>query len=413
MKKPADPLVTFLICASLLAFAVISFSTLASATANETVIYSFNCGPNNCGLDGPLARDSAGNLYGTTFLGGSTTCYGGQGCGTVYELSPDGQGGWIETTIYEFQGGSDGSNPISGVILDVAGNLYGTTQGGGPNNGGTVFTLTHSAKGWTESILGNFSSETLGQAPNGLVFDDAGNLYGTTYAGGTNCNNQGCGTVFELSPTDNGWAQTVLYNFNQQPDAAYPSSSLVFDHLGNLYGTTQGGGAYGYGAVFTLKKSSAGWKEGVLWNFTSGEDGAQPLSVVVYQSALYGTTTSGGNFNVGTIFQLTPALGNWNMNVIHTFTGGNDGGVPFAGLLKAGNNLYGTTFLGGLHEYGTVFQLHSQSDGTWNENVIYSFTGGNDGGNPANQLIAGPGSLFGTTFNTPNLTSAVYELTAK
>ncbi len=413
MKKPAAPLATFLICATLLAFSVIGFSTLASASANETVIYNFNCGPNNCGLDGPLVRDSAGNLYGTTFVGGITTCYGGQGCGIVYELSPNGQGGWIETTIYEFQGGSDGSNPISGVILDATGNLYGTTQGGGPNNGGTVFTIAHSAEGWTESILGSFPNETLGQGPNGLVFDGAGNLYGTTYEGGTNCGNQGCGTVFELSPTDNGWIQTVLYNFNQQPDANYPSSSLVFDNFGNLYGTTQGGGAYGYGSVFMLKHLSSGWKESVLWNFTSGEDGATPLSVLVYKNALYGTTVSGGNFNVGTIFELTPALGNWNINVIHTFTGGNDGGIPFAGLLKAGNNLYGTTFLGGLHEYGTVFQLRSQSDGTWNEHVIYNFTGGNDGGNPSNQLMAGPGSLFGTTFNIPNLTSAVYELTAK
>lgn len=389
----------------------------ASASAKETVLYSFACGTDGCGPAGTLARDAAGNLYGATATGGNLACSVAEsyGCGTVFELTPNSGGGWTETVLYSFTAGTDGALPYSGVVLDASGNLYGTTSlgGGGTLCGygalgcGTVFKLTYSNGGWTETVLYSFSGGTDGSNPiSGLVLDKVGNLYGTTVTGG----GRAYGTVFELSPISGGWTESVLYSFTNGSDGYAPESSVVFDHLGNLYGTAEVG-LYGGGTVFRLAPSASGWTESTIWSFSGGYDGSGPTGVIVHEGALYGTTSAGGDYNLGTAFQLTPAIGNWTMNVIHAFTGGNDGGEPLAGLVAGQRDLYGTTLYGGYYLFGTVFRLTPpKGNGEWTETVLYNFTGGSDGGNPDSPLTIGPGGLFGLT-DLPH--GLVYEITAQ
>jgi uncharacterized repeat protein (TIGR03803 family) len=404
----------------LLLTAVLSLaSSNASAEAKETVLYGFpacRVPSITCGVAGQLALDAAGNLYGVTGAGGSQGCDFNLGCGTVFELSPSKAGGWTETVLYMFQGGSDGYYPQAGVILDAAGNLYGTTSAGGSfcevGGCGTVFELSHSANGWRESVLYSFSGPD-GDSPNaGLTFDKLGNLYGTTMHGGfaADCaGNGGCGVVFELSPSSGGWNETVPYAFTGTHDGAFPASALVFDYLGDLYGTAEGG-VYGDGVVFRLIPSADGWTQNTIWSFSGGDSGELPDSsgVVVHGNALYGVTYFGGGFNVGYVFQLTPARGNWTLDTIYTFTGGNDGGEPIAGLIAGKSHLYGTTDFGGLYQWGTVFRLTAGAGDSWTEDVLYNFTGGSDGGNPDTPLLFGPAALFGAANVSGGL---VYEIT--
>jgi uncharacterized repeat protein (TIGR03803 family) len=389
----------------------------ASAEAKETVLYNFACGTDGCGPQGSLVRDSAGNLYGTTAQGGDLSCSDGNGfgCGTVFELSPNPDGSWTESVLYAFKGGSDGALPFGGVTLDSAGDLYGTTGRGGVGRGGgycssgcgIAFKLTHSNNGWTESVLYSFLAYPDGNSPQaGLVFDKAGNLYGTTQQGGSGCPNQGCGAVFELSPSGGGWSESILYSFNDFPDGGFPVGKLAFDSAGNLYGATHQGGVYycpqifdGCGTAFMLTPSAVGWTKRTIWNFTGGDDGAQPNGVIIHNSALYGTTSSGGGFHVGTVFELERAIGNATLHVVHTFTGGNDGGIPGANLLAGNFAIYGTTQFGGHDQFGTVFQLLPTENGDWKEAVLYNFTGGSDGSYPTSPLIFSSKSLVGTSFN--------------
>src|SRR5271165_1152285 len=323
-------------------FAATLFVTSALATAQETVLHSFN---NTDGANpyAGLIFDAAGNLYGTTYLGGTGSClYGGSGCGTVFELSPNGSGGWTEQVLHYFShNGTDGIEPFGGLIIDAAGNLYGTTQEGGTHSGGTVFELSPGAGGtWTEQVLHNFSG-TDGNYPGaGLIFDAAGNLYGTTYTGGT----YSIGTVFELSPqAGGGWTETVLHNFDATgTDGAFPEAGLIFDAAGNLYGTTFEGGTYGSGTVFELTPGMGGtWTEQVLWSFNdNGTDGTNPLAGLTIDAAgnLYGTTEQGGSYGWGTVFELTPGAGGvWTEQVLHAFNNnGTDGLAPVGGLIFDG-----------------------------------------------------------------------------
>src|ERR1019366_934096 len=210
------------------------------------VLYSFIHNGTDGGFpQAGLIFDAAGNLYGTTSEGGtSSSCSGG--CGTVFELTPTAGGGWTEKVLHNFNSnGTDGANPYAGLIFDAAGNLYGTTTVGGTYYYGTVFELTPTAGGgWTEKVLHSFNyNGTDGNNPQAsLTIDAAGNLYGTTSGGGTYGNYKG--TVFELTPAAGGdWTETVLHNF-VGPDGAAPLAGLIFDAAGNLYGTTSGGGTY-------------------------------------------------------------------------------------------------------------------------------------------------------------------------
>jgi uncharacterized repeat protein (TIGR03803 family) len=258
--------------------------------------------------------------------------------------------------------GADGTFSQAGLITDAAGNRYGTTYQGGSYDQGTVFELTPAqGGGWTEKVLYSFyPSATDGYQPEaGLVFDAAGNLYGTTYQGGTYFE----GTAFELTPIQGGgWTERVLYNFGNGTDGDQPYAGLVFDVVGNLYGTTFSGGTYGGGTVFELSRSGRGWAEQVPHSFGNGTDGSGPYAGLVLFGAsanLYGTTSSGGTYNSGTVFELTPTQGgSWIETMLHNFNGA-DGSFPYTGMIfDPAGNLYGTTFSGGgTYNSGTVFEI--------------------------------------------------------
>ena len=319
--------------------------------------------------------------------------------------------------LYKFRGGADGELPAAGLIFDPAGNLLGTTSGGGANNAGTVFELTLNADGsWTKSVLYNFAGGTDGASPGaGLIFDPEGNLYGTTFSGGRAYQ----GTVFELTPKPGGnWEESILYSFcslSRCRDGSGPVAGLIRDQSGNLYGTTYSNEADGYGVVFQLTQNSDGsWKENVLHQFTGGKDGREPYSGLIFDPSgnLYGTTLSGGNLSYcdgngcGVAFQLTPnADGSWKESVLHRFTSGKDGSEPRSDLIfDVSGNLYGTTLSGGNPSYcngngcGVVFRLTPNPDGSWKESVLHRFTGGKEG----NELLASltfdrAGNLYSTT----------------
>jgi uncharacterized repeat protein (TIGR03803 family) len=397
--------VAFTATLALFTLALVLTSTHAVAQT-EKVLLSFQ-GKKMSFPAGHLIFDSAGNLYGTTGAGGM------YGDGSVFELSPTPEGGWTEQVLHSFNF-TDGKYPYANLIFDAAGNLYGTTLDGGAHANGTVFELLPKvAGGWREKVLHNFSATgTEGTSPfTNLIFDAAGNLYGTAYSGGdvacvTN-NGGACGTVFELSPTEAGdWTLKVLHKFNGI-DGAYPAAGLIFDRGGNLYGTTSGGGSdllNQLGTVFELSRTASGaWTEKVLHDFNAVDDGNQPLAGLIFDTAgnLYGTTPYGGDGagSVGTVFQLSPtATGHWIEKVLYGFITAVDGAVPRASLIfDTAGNLYGTTSLGGANHYGTVFELSTAGVGNWTEKVLHSFSG-TDGSDPQTSLIMDAvGNLYGTT----------------
>jgi uncharacterized repeat protein (TIGR03803 family) len=392
-----------------------------SGSATQTVLHSFKGGSDGAHpFNSGVILDTLGNLYGVTYNGGTGACsIGGQslGCGTVFELSPNSNGGWTESILYSFQGGSDGALPQGGLIFDSGGILYGTTiAGGGTGVGnnccGTVFKLSPvSGGGWTESVLYHFTGGTDGSSPSAsLVFDGAGNLYGTTIDGGA----LGLGVVFELTPSSKvPWTENVLYSFAGGSDGAYPSSRLIFDSAANLYGTTRSGGSkYDDGTVFELKSNGNGsWTESVLHRFSgSGVDGISPAGLIFdHAGNLYGTTTFGGiaacysNSGCGVVFELTPGSGGlWTESILHTFGGGADGGNPYydASLIfDQEGNLYGTTAYGGRANLGTVFKLSPNGASGWTKSTIYSFLGGGSTSPYANLVFDGSGNLYGTASN--------------
>jgi uncharacterized repeat protein (TIGR03803 family) len=347
----------------------------------ETVLYVFKGKASNDGEypEGGLIADSAGNLYGTTAYGGTGNCVllgitGG--CGTVYELSPPQQkgGAWTETILYSFPTAKQGYVPDGNLVFDSAGNLYGaTTYGGGKGTTcdefyggqcGMAFELSPPKKGgaWTEKVLHNFASGTDGANPNGgLALDGKGNVYGTTFGGGTEggeCGSGGCGTAFELKPPSKrsgAWTEQILYRFSVQ-DGAAPAAGVVFGPNNDLYGTAEGGGTNGDGAVFSLSAPKGGsrlWKETLLYRFSDGSDGANPMAGLVFDAHgdLYGTAYRGhGGSQYGDVFRLRPRgkRGPWALSVLYGFSGSLDAAQPNASLVfDRSGNLYSTSPLGG------------------------------------------------------------------
>ena len=262
---------------------------------------------------------------------------------------------WTGTVLYAFSGGSDGSHPSFGaLVFDRAGNMYDTTAVGG-NGNGVVYEMTHSGSGWTEQPLYAFTGTPDGATPYaGLVLDSAGNLYGTTTAGGL----FGQGTVFELSPSGSGWTEQVLYNFQGGSDGGFPTGGLIFDQSGNLYGSTNKGGVGGGGTVFELTPSGGGWTYNLLYSFT-GNTGCGPFANLGLDGAgnLYGTTLCDGANNAGNVFELTPSGGGWTYSSLHDFTNGSDGGYPYSNVtFDAAGNLYGTASRGG-RGVGLVWEI--------------------------------------------------------
>jgi uncharacterized repeat protein (TIGR03803 family) len=423
-------------------FGFLTATTPLFAASKEQVLYSF-CPVHGCS-DGKvpsagLITDTSGNFYGTTSDGG---VFAGEckligekfsGCGTVFELESHADGKWTEKVLHRFNF-SDGASPLASLIFDAAGNLYGTTANGGSGTCiggtgcGTVFQLTPGNDGkWTEKVLHRFSNNGEdGQSPSGsLIFDASGNLYGTTYNGGTGgCTEfgPGCGTVFQLTPGANGkWTEEVVHSFTGG-DGIWPWG-LILDASGNLYGAAYLGGSGsegGAGTAFELMRRANGrWTVKVLYSFCVAErcaDGAGPVAGLTFDAAgnLYGATVQGGGisgspcgYGCGTVFQLAPhANGKWKETVLHRFRGEKDGWAPQTGpIFSAAGKLYGTTGIGGsatcggAYGCGIVFQLTLGSDGKWTEKVLHSFTGKDgDGDGPSGGLAFDPaGNLYGTT----------------
>ncbi len=430
----------------------------ARAQYTENVMYDFTGTPDGAEpYYGSLAFDAQGNAYGTTLINGA------HGSGIVYKLSPpsSGNGPWIETLLYNFcsqPGCADGSSPYNGVILDSQGNLYGTTSGGGAGSSlGTVYELSpmpgggcpsgsNTGNGWCETVIYAFCSAgdcSTGQSPQSvLIFDSAGNLYGTT-GGGSNG-----GVVFELSPPDGGtgpWTETVISTIC---GSGCSGGGLTFGAAGNLYGTTGVDGAYGHGVVFELSPNPSGgichnggsnvngWCQLVLYNFCAAShcaDGAGPLNnQLVFDSNgnMYGTTVIGGTgpgpggFGSGSVFELSPApaggcpsgsyTGNgWCDTILHSFGNSGDGATPSAGVIRdSAGNLYGTTIYGGAQTFGTVYELSPSSGGAWTENVILNFSGLAGGDGPNAGVTFGPnGYLYGTAYTGgPPIKGLAFEL---
>lgn len=302
------------------------------------------------------------------------------------------------TMLYSFNGGTDGQWPVGGLVRDSNGNYYGTTQGGGASNFGTVFKVTSTG---AHTVLYNFNGRD-GKFPSStLIVDSHGVLYGTTYSGGAS----GLGTVFQLRPqpcapcpsTAGPWRITVLHNFNGTPDGKFPLAGLVADANGNLFGTTGYGGAYNKGTVFKLDRQG---NESIVYSFTGANDGATPLAPLVLdpEGNLYGATTGGGANGMGTVFTVTPA---GTETVLYSFAGATagDGASPFYSPLTrdSSGNFYGTTLLGGAQNEGVVFKVTPSG----NESILYTFCSlslCSDGAAPAAGVIRGSdGSLYGTT----------------
>jgi uncharacterized repeat protein (TIGR03803 family) len=382
---------------------------VAPAAQAETfqVIHNFTGGTDGYYPDAGIVRDQAGNLYGTTVYGGnytsSCTYEGTQtGCGVVYKMTQHGSG-WIFNALSSFDG-ANGYSPEQLITIAPNGALYGTTfEGGGSGNChyfgpgcGTVFrlqppaTFCHAVScPWTVSDLHQFQGQPDGSFPalGSLTIDSAGNLYGTTETGGV----YNYGMVYELSPSPTGWTMSVLLNFYGY-NGQNPEGGVIFDNAGNLYGVTTDGGADSDGAVYELTLGASGWTETVLHSFNYETDGVRPTGNLVMDAAgnLYGTST-GDTIVEGNVWELSPANGNWNLSVLHSFSGDYSG--PLGGLLMdSAGNLYGASFVNG---YGNVFKL-SPGNGGWNYTSLHDFTGGSDGGYPySNLAMDSEGNLFG------------------
>lgn len=408
-----------------LVIALISFTELGWAAApGQKVLYAFQGGSDGAYSVSGLIFDASGNLYGTTAGGGMA------GAGTVFELMPV-SSGWSEVQLYSFQGGIDGNYANSTLVMDGAGNLYGTTRQGGTGSCtsgcGTVFELTPPTNGgsWTESILYSFQDGADRASPNsGVILDKFGNLYGTTAGGGDSTVCQGgCGMAFELSLLSGSWTKTTLYSFQGgTQDGANPLSGLTMDSDGNLYGATAYGGVGGLGTVYQLFLSNGDWSEKILYAFPGhvgggGLRGRNPSSTLVFNSQGYLVgTAEGGNANgcCGVVFALVPhSGGNWTETVAFRFTKENGGGTSFATpVFDSHGNLYNTGG-GGQYDKGVAYRLKPGAHGV--TDAYYSFcpnVGCSTGSNPAGGLILdGSGSLYGTTFFGGLGYGVVYEIT--
>ncbi len=335
-----------------------------------TALYQFTGGADGGTPVSGVIRDSQGNIYGTTLLGGTANL------GVVYMVATGGS----ETVLHTFTG-SDGAFPYSGVLRDPAGNLYGTARSGGAGYSGLVYKIDAAGR---ETVVHAFTDRADGWSPYaGLTADAEGNLYGTTYQGGP-----GAGTLFKL---DSAGHETLLHTFTGGTDGEQPSANVIRDSAGNFYGTTQFGGTANAGVVF---KVDATGEETVLYSFSGGADGAQPVAGLVRDAAgnLFGTTENGGNANLGVVFEVS-ATG--QETVLHSFAGGTDGARPLSGLAADPRGFfYGTTFEGGAEDNGVAYIV----DSAGGMGLIHTFTGKGDGGDPESAVtIDSAGNVYGTT----------------
>jgi uncharacterized repeat protein (TIGR03803 family) len=338
----------------------------------ESVIHRFSDGLGGNHPTG-LVADQNGVLYGSTIAGGNNGC--GVGCGTIFKLTPK-KTGYTFNVLYRFGTGTDANQPVGAPVLDKDGAIYGVTQFGGTSNNGAVFKLTLGKSGYSERVLYSFPGGAGGYLPQaGLTMDIEGSLYGTTYYGGTGSCSGGCGTVFKLTRVKSGYIEKVLYSFTGDADGVQPSAALTVDNgTGDVYGTTEFGGADFYGTVFNLTPFGSGYNEGIIYQFTGTTDGGYPEGQLLLDAggALYGATGRGPGSPtgpLGTVFQLIPSGSSYTFNLLHGFGSPSGGSDPeWSSLISdAKRVLYGTTRSGGsklscndggeTNGCGTVFKL--------------------------------------------------------
>src|SRR5271165_760892 len=382
--------------------------TQSAQAQTFTVLHAFSGGAGGNEPQAGVTMDAAGNLYGTTYIGGTDACP--DGCGIVFKLGKKGSG-WILTTLYTFLGsGTDGAYPGGRVAIAQDGTLYGTTEYGGGRGGcsqngcGTVFRLTPPPTAckaalcpWSESVLYAFAGppHNDGGAPQGdLTFDQSGNIYGTTGYGGAD----NYGVTYELTPAGGSWTETVLHS-QSYSEGTYPQGGVIFDSSGNLYGVLHSGGQNGFGAVYELSPSGSNWTEQTLYSFVQFISGINPVGGLLIDPSgnLYGTTSTGGsNDGGGIVFEFTPASGGWTFNTIYNLSACGPCGPQDKLVMDAAGNLYGTTYGLGNEGYGSVFKL-TPSNGNWTYTSLHDFTGGTDGAHPFGPILDANGNLYGTT----------------
>ncbi len=381
--------------ASLLALALgCTVLVTPAVTQTYTVLHSFNADTSDQPSAG-LAIDRSGALYGTT----TYTDKGGQD-GEAFKMKPSGSG-WIFTPLFNFPIAGN-IDPRSPLLIGDDGTLYGTLYYNyGCDFCGGVFHLYPPATAprtalplWNGQSLHNFTGGSDGGNPSGaLLMDNAGNLYGTTEDGGA----AGLGTIYQLE--HGTWNETVIYSPPGETFGVLPVNGVVSDSAGNLYGVFQRGGPYGPGAVYGLSDSGSGWTEQTIYGFTDGSDGAGPSGVIVDPSGdLYGATTYGGAGQGGTIFKLSHGGGGWSFTTLYNINGTGPCGVRDTLTLDSAGNLYGTTYCDGAYGYGSIFEL-TPSGGSYAFTDLHDFTNGDDGSYPnGNLVLDAQGNLYGTTF---------------
>ena len=379
-----------------IAFLLVAVAPQPAQAQTYSVIHNFSGGEDGGTPEAGVTLDGAGNLYGTASIGGD-------GYGTAYKLKRSGSN-WLLDPLFSFDL-SDGGLPRARVIFGRNGTLYGTTAEGGTYGPGTVFNLRPfptvcktSICPWMETVLYNFTGGADGAYPGfgDLLLDPAGNIYNTTFAGGN-----GNGVVYKLTPSGGGYAESVLYSFSG-PDGSGPLSGVISDSAGNLYGTTYAGGLSGTGTVYQLMPTGgSGYIETCLNNFRDGNDGGYLYAGLIFDPSgthLYGATTNGGTGGGGTVFELTPSANcSWTLQTIYSFTGTAGGQCgPWASLfMDTAGNLYGTTYCEGTNNLGNIFEL-ARHNGGWIYTDLHDF-GGSDGGNPvSNVSFDSSGNLYGT-----------------
>ena len=384
---------TGILFALVAAFLLLATASQPAQSQTYTVIHNFtNQGSDGADPYGGPILDRFGNLYGTTYLGGI------YGSGSVYKLSPRGSS-WTYSSLYSFKGILDAAGPAFGSLaMRDECVLFGTTEGGQPF--GTVFRIRsrsapcRTARGpWHETVVHRFGTGQDGAQPIGsVVLDPAGNFYGTTSLGGA----YGNGTVFQGIRSGESWAESVIYSFTGGNDGFNPVAGVTRDASGNLYGTTSLGGAYGNGVVYELSPSSSGWTQTVLYAFQGQNDGQNPVGGVVLDKAgnLYGSTLFGGVNNGGTVYELSPSGGSWSLTTLHSFSTYYG---PYNKLtVDAKGNIYGTANGAGAYGLGSVFKL-SPSGGQWTFTDLYDFPCGANGSLPYGSVAIDPnGNVFGT-----------------
>jgi uncharacterized repeat protein (TIGR03803 family) len=393
-----------------LVFAVALSVTTVTATTTD-VIFSFEEDEGEY-ADTDLETDGAGNIYGTTVLGGDF------GSGTVFQISPT-PNGWVHTLLYSFTGGADGGEPYKGVTLDRDGNLYGTavTGGSGSCEGGcgVIYKLINRKGTWTQKVIHAFTGGDDGSGPGSRVtVDRAGNVYGMTPTGGA----FGLGTIYHIRPPSSVASSfNVIHAFTGGADGSSGSAGRMILHDGHLYGAATTGGSNGSGVVFELTlRPLGGWDFRTIYTFQGQPDGSFPYGALLFDGSgnVYGTTYYGGANGIGAVYKLSPQpVGEWTEEVIYSFQEGTDGNSPISNLVfdKAGN-LYGTTSEGGLGS-GAIFKLSPGGAGNWTETIVHAFAGPPDGGFSYNGMVVDVlGNFYGATVHGgENDDGCVYKFT--